>query len=476
MTSITIKGSTIPRLEFRIFFVPIVAMTFHRETIAPSMRLHQLFLVGLLALVIWLMSKPAWAVSLIRDPDIEHALQQVAQPVLSAAGLGGSVKILVVNDNSLNAFVLDQQHIYIHLGMLMKMENAGMLQAVIAHEAAHIRNGHIARRIANLGTARSAAGLGTALALAVAAATGNAAAAGIALGAQSAAERRFLAHTRAEEASADNSGARFMTNAHIDPEHAVDVHKLFRGQELLNVSRQDPYVRSHPLTRDRIRAMEAFANAYKGKIAPQPEADYWFIRAKAKALAFTRAPNWTLRKVSSIPYEDVRLMAKAAAYLRLSDREQALSNIDAAIALRPKDAFFYELKGQILSDTRQFQAAVPAYKKAAELAPNNALCLAGYGHALLTAGQTKEALAVLEAARSRDFRNARLLRDLGSAYAKEGQNGMASLAVAERYALQGRLKDAEIHAKRASALLPTGSGAWRRAEDIVKAAKRARTK
>ncbi|MEQ9693536.1 M48 family metalloprotease [Shimia sp. SDUM112013] len=437
------------------------------------MHLPRLFLAAAMSVMLVLTALPARAVSLVRDPDIEYALAQVAQPVLSAAGLGGTVRILVVNDDSLNAFVLDHHHIYIHLGMLMRMEEAGMLQAVIAHEAAHIRNGHIARRITNLGNAQSAAGLGTALAIAVAAATGNAAAAGIALGAQTSAQRQFLAHTRAEETSADKSGVRFMTSAQIDPLYAVRVHELFEGQELLNITRQDPYMRSHPLTRDRIRAMEAYAKSYKGKISPQPEADYWFTRARSKARAFTRAPNWTLRKSQSIPYEDVRLMAEAAAYHRLPDRDKALAKINAALELRPDDPYFYELKGQILSESRRFQQAVPAYERAAELAPNNALILAGYGHALLTAGQYKKALPVLESARSRDFRNLRLLRDLGAAYAKDGQNGMASLATAERYALQGRLKDAEIHAKRASALLPTGSGAWRRAEDIVTAAKRA---
>ena len=69
-----------------------------------------------------------------------------------------------------------------------------------------------------------------------------------------------------------------------------------------------------------------------------------------------------------------------------------------------------------------------------------------------------------------------MLRDLGSAYAQTGQDGMAALATAERYALQGRLKDAEVHAKRASGLLPRGSGGWRRAEDIVGAARRAEKK
>ena len=98
--------------------------------------------------------------------------------------------------------------------------------------------------------------------------------------------------------------------------------------------------------------------------------------------------------------------------------------------------------------------------------------MAGLGRALMAAGRHKEALEVLEKARARDFRNGRLLRDLGQAYAHNGQNGMASLSTAERYALAGRIRDAEVHARRASGLLPRGSSACRRAEDIVTAAER----
>jgi predicted Zn-dependent protease len=92
--------------------------------------------------------------------------------------------------------------------------------------------------------------------------------------------------------------------------------------------------------------------------------------------------------------------------------------------------------------------------------------LGGLGRAQLAAGQPKAALATLEAARTRDFGDARVLRDLGQAYAQTGQTGMASVAVAERYALLGRLDDAVIHAERAMGLLPRGSVGWRRAEDV----------
>ena len=126
-------------------------------------------------------------------------------------------------------------------------------------------------------------------------------------------------------------------------------------------------------------------------------------------------------------------------------------------------------------ESRQFRAAISSYKRAVDLAPKNSLILSGYGRALLVGGNNPaSALKVLERARARDFRDPRLLRDLAVAYAKTGNNGMASLSTAERYAILGRLSDAAIHAKRAEGLLPRGSAGWNRAQDILIAAEQAK--
>jgi predicted Zn-dependent protease len=236
-------------------------------------------------------------------------------------------------------------------------------------------------------------------------------------------------------------------------------------------------MRSHPLTRDRIRTMKTYAAAHAGKTKPtDPEVAYWYARAHAKLAAFGLSPKWTLRRLDESPTRDIRLMREAAARHRLSQSGAALKAINGAIALKPDDAYFYELKGQILLENRRFSEAVAAYRKAVDLAPRDALCLASLGRALLAADRPREALGPLEQARSRDFRNTSMLRDLGAAYARTGNNGMAALATAERYALQGRLKDAGVLAKRASGLLSTGSRGWRRAQDILRDAERAEKK
>ncbi len=424
------------------------------------------------------LSTPARAVTLLRDPDIEHALNRLAQPLLTAAGLSASsIKVLVIDDSSYNAYIVDNRHIFIHSGLLLKLTGAAQLQSVIAHEAAHIANGHIARRTQNARAANSLAGLGMALAAAAAVSTGNAAAAaGLSVGLQSAAERAFMAHTRAEESAADASGLRYMLGAGVDPDAFLQVLDIFRGQELVSELRQDPYARTHPMSRDRLRALTALIAGNVPRKSLDPEADYWFARAHGKLSAFTRAPSWTLRRAHDSLTPDIRLMREAVAYHRTPDTARAVATVDKLVAMRPNDPFVHELRGQILLESRKAQAAVAAYAKAAALAPKNALILGGHGRALLAAGQSRNALQVLEKARARDSTDARLLRDLAVAYAQVKQTGMASVVTAERYALIGRPKDALIHAKRAEGLLPRGSAPWLRAQDVISASEAAEKK
>lgn len=413
---------------------------------------------------------PAQAVTLLRDPDIEHALRQLAKPVLTAAGLSSArIKILVIDDRTLNAFVIDANHIFIHSGLITKLTSAEELQAVIAHEAAHIANGHIARRVMNARTAKGVAGIGLALAAVAAASGSSEAATMLGIGVSSSANRVFMSHTRAEESAADQSAVRYMARGKVDPQGAVRVMEMFSGQELVSELRQDPYARTHPMSRTRLRHMKALADAYGGKIKPDGQANYWFSRAKGKLTAFQRAPKWTRQRAGESAGEGIRLMRLAVAYHRDSKTAKAISTMKALLAQKPKDPFYWELYGQILLESRKMQAALSAYKNAMNLAPRDALILGSYGHALTVTGNAKSALSVLEKARARDGQDTRVLRDLAQSYAETGKPGMAALVTAERHALRGRMKDAGIQAKRATDLLSRGSAGWQRAQDVLSA-------
>lgn len=437
-------------------------------------------IAALVALV--LSVNQAAALSLLRDADMERGLRELARPVLTAAGLSpGRVRVLVVNDGSLNAFVVDTRHILINSGLILKMESADELQAVIAHEAAHIANGHFARRAGNQRTAGTVTAIGAALAAAGALLTGRAdIAGGVALGTASSAQRVFFGHTRAEESAADQAALRYLSAAGIDPGAMERVFEHFRGQELLGPARQDPYARTHPLSADRIRAVRGYAAAAGApRVADRTAADYWFARAQGKLAAYVRNPSWTLRRVKKSDRSEIALIRKAMAYHRVPDRKKAMREVDLLVRLRPNDPYVLDLKGQIQLENGEFAAAARTLARALELAPNEPLIQAAYGRALLaqdTPATVAAALKALQAARARDGSSPRLLRDLAVAYARTGNNGMASVTTAERYALLGQLDNAEIHARRASGLLPVGSPGYQRAEDILTAARRAKAR
>ncbi|PJE29923.1 peptidase M48 [Pseudooceanicola antarcticus] len=428
-----------------------------------------------LAVCLIFIASSAQAVSLLRDPDIEYSLRRLAKPVLQAAGLPANLPILVVDDGRLNAFVVDRNAIYLNSGLILRTSTPAELQFVIAHEAAHIANGHITRRRLNADYSNRLAQLGLALGVAAAASSGNSeAGAGIAMGVASSAQRSLYGHTRAEESSADQTAIRWMSIGGLDTGGAISLMQVFRGQEHLKASRMDPYARSHPLSRDRLRRLEALAKSYGGKGADRPSDSYWYERAKGKLSAFLREPRWTEARAKQSPTKDIERMRLAVVKHRRSDWQGALALMEQVLAERPGDPFYHELKGQILLEARQFKSAEAAYRRASELAPRDALILASLGHAMVVQGgeaRLRAALPVLERARALDYRSGRVMRDLGSAYAQLGQPGMAALSVAERHALSGRMKDAHIQAERATGLLSRGSPAWQRAQDVLNASK-----
>lgn len=415
---------------------------------------------------------------IIRDAEIEATLHEIAKPIFIAAGLRpSSVRIVIVNNPSMNAFVNSRGTIFLHTGMLTRLKTVPMIQHVIAHEVGHITAGHAISRSAAGRNAQSAIGIGMLLAAMAASAGGGDAAAAIATGSLQVANRNFLAHSRAEEAAADQASIRYMAKAGVDPQGALDALSLFRGQEVLSENRRDPYARTHPLSSQRMAYMrDAVARARAGTQAPDPNLAYWHARMVAKFESFLRNPKTILTRAKSTENREISTYMKAIAYHRSSRSSDAHAHIDALIKARPGDPFYRETKGQFLLEAGRVGDAVPHYRKAVQLAPKNQQIRAGLARALIaldTKATTREALGLLEQVARSDFASPKVFQDLALAYGRTGQNGKASLATAERFALQGRMKDAKIQAERAMGLLPEGTPGWRKAQDIVSVARRA---
>ena len=437
------------------------------------MRIPRLLIAAVTSVALVL---PANAASLIRDAEIERTLRQVAKPLLQKAGLASRVSVLIVNDPKLNAFVAGGNSIFINSGLIRRLSEKDMLQAVIAHEISHMTGGHISQRVAGIGSAKTAAGLGLLLGIATALGTGNASAGvGLAIGSNDAARKNFLAFTRSQEASADQSGARLMASAGIDPASMLEVINLFRGQEMLNIERADPYVQTHPLSAERLANLQLYVKAYKTKaVKPDPSLDYWYKRTVAKFDGFMGNPKTVIRKAKK-DNSEFGTLRRAVAYHRLPHPKKALIEVNKLLKLRPNDPFYHELRGQFLIEIGDGAGAIKSFRQATKLAPKEPLILAGYGRALLTQNtktNNAAALKVLKQAYAKDPRDGRMLRDLGLAYARAGNNGMAAISSAERYAIASNFKQAKLHANRAQKLLPQGTAGWLRAQDIIATANR----
>lgn len=432
---------------------------------------------ALLAMTL-LAALPAGAQGLIRDAEIESTLKRIAWPLFRAAGVNpASVDIYIVEDDDPNAFVAGGQNIFINTGMMTEVETIDQLRSVIAHELGHITGGHLTRRDQTLAGARGLSAIGMIGAAAVSVAGAPEAGMAIAAGTGQAAERNALAHSRAEEASADQAGLRYLAAAGADPQAMLDVLDHFRGQDaILSGGYVDPYVQNHPLWSDRIALLEDRVAKMPKGAPPSAEDVYWHARMVAKLDAFLKSPAQTLRKYPPGDDSEPALLARAIAWHRRPDTEKAAAAMEALLAARPDDPYYIELKGQFLLEGGHAEAAADAYREAALLAPKEPLILGGLGRALLNMDDddaTAEARDVLARSFAADKANGGVLRDLALAEARLGNEGAAALATAERLALGSDFRDARRNADRAAALLPEGSPGWRRAQDIITMAKRA---
>jgi predicted Zn-dependent protease len=411
-------------------------------------------------------------ISLIRDAEIESMLRRMTAPIFQAAGLGSdAINLYIVKDDRLNAFVAGGQNLFLNTGLLMRASEPSQLLGVIAHETGHIAGGHLSR----IPTAQSRAAaemiLATVLGAAAAVAGAPDVGAAIMSGGASYAQGNLMAFSRSQEQSADQAALGFLAQAGISSRGMLEVFKKLENENALAVSAMNPYLRSHPLTRDRINFVENQARAETVEGSGVPEA--WVqahVRMVAKLEAFLQEPQRALQR-----YQDDSSLtgryARAIALYRLPDLARALQEVDALIAEQPDDPYFHELKGQMLFENGRVAEAVPPYREAVRLRPDSALLRIGLGQALIETNgpdSNEEAIAHLEEATSLEPRNASAWRLLGIARGRDGQEGVSALALAEYALLVGKNEDARLYARRAEGNIDPSDPAWLRLQDILR--------
>jgi len=165
-------------------------------------------------------------------------------------------ELLLLRDRTVNAFALPGGYMGVHLGLIAAVASEDELASVLAHETSHITQRHIARMLGR--QSNQAPWLLGAMILGALAASSNPGAAGaVIVGGQAAAVQGQLNFSRDMEREADRVGYGVMTQAGFDPQGFVSMFEKLQLANRFNDMDAFPYLRSHPLTTERIADMQA---------------------------------------------------------------------------------------------------------------------------------------------------------------------------------------------------------------------------
>ncbi len=411
--------------------------------------------------------------SIIRDAEIETTIRDYTTPIFRAAGLDASVvHIYLLQSEEINAFVAGGMNVFIHTGLLIATQRPLQLIGVVAHETGHIADGHLSRIQEGLRSATITGIIAMVLGGVAAAASQNSgAAAGGILAGQDMAERSILNYTRTMEASADAAALKFLDRTHQSARGLLEFFGILQQQQQVLFGQPNPYLINHPLTTERIAAVQEHVD--QSPYSNIPDRPDWVIRHKrmvAKLIGFI----WPMPRVLQAYPESDRSVygryARAIAYYRVGLLQRAIPLIDGLIAEQPQDPYFQELKGQMLYENGRGAEALAYYQKAMAFAPDEPLLSMELAQVQIEQNDPsliKPAIAELRQSLQMEPDNGDAWHYLGMAYGRDGQMGMAALALAEAAAANDHPKRARDQANQAMGLLPVGSPAWLRAQDIV---------
>lgn len=294
----------------------------------------------------------------IDDPVIMDYVQGIWQPLMTAARERGELpsdmdaayawEILLSKDRTVNAFALPGAYFGLHLGLVATVTNRAELASVMAHELSHVTQRHISRMMSRQ-SAQTPWMIGAMILGVLAASKSIDGANAMILGGQAVAAQTQLNFTRDMEREADRVGYLVATQAGYAPQGFVTMFEKLQQASKLTDNGSFPYLRSHPLSTERMADMQSrIPQGIGGPTVVVPlEMDHAIVSARARVLsksAVDALRSWAeevkpeaLQRLPLTQQAGVLYgAALAAAKLRDAPQAQALlKRLDAAVQNDP---------------------------------------------------------------------------------------------------------------------------------------------
>ncbi|WP_428421279.1 M48 family metalloprotease [Methylibium sp.] len=233
-------------------------------------------------------------------------------------------EMFLVRDRTVNAFALPGGYVGVHLGLIAITATPDELASVLAHELSHVTQRHIARSV---GASKTTSMIGIAgLILGIIAASRSPEAANALItGGQAVAVQGQLNYSREAEREADRVGFNVLTGAGYSPAGMPAMFEKLLQASRLNDNQNYPYLRSHPLTTERIGEARSRLGVSAAALPPRPLL-HVLMQARARVLMDPR--DAALQRVQD--FDSERALAAATP----ADRLGALYGSALASVLR----------------------------------------------------------------------------------------------------------------------------------------------
>lgn len=325
----------------------------------------------------------------VTDPEIQEYIQDVGQKLAANAQDGDfRFTFFVVDDSAINAFALPGGYIGIHSGLLLATKNESELAGVMAHEISHVTQRHISRAIfANQRASilTMAAMLGAIL-LGAVSGDGDIIAGAMA-GAQSIAAQQQINFTRANEYEADRVGVGVLATTGFDPYGMPEFFETLGRQTAASAYQAPEFLRTHPVTTNRIAETRARAAQYPD-IDAQDATGYSLTRARLRIMG-SKTPEDALKHFLGNREDPERAgdigteYGIALAELGLGEYQAAQDKFAALLDANDRVIHFHTGYAATQLALGDADGALATYKSAIELFPRNVPLTIRYAEALL---------------------------------------------------------------------------------------------